>query len=70
MDAGRIVLLVFAVFGIAFPIWVIMRIISMFSGKSETYHINESVENKTKAKSETIKRPRRSSEMDFDDWGD
>jgi len=66
MDAGRIVLLVFAVFGIAFPIWVIMRIISMFSGKTKTYHINESIKNKTEAK--TIKRPRRSNEMDFDDW--
>ena len=65
MEAGRIVLWVVAFFSIAFPIWVIMRIISMFSGKSETYHVSERIENKN----QTNERSKRSNEMDFDDWG-
>ena len=60
------ILWIIIILTIAFSIFIIMRVLSIFFGKSETYHINESVENKTK--SQWIKKSRRSNEMDFDDW--
>ena len=59
------ILWIIVILTIAFSIFIIIRILSMFSGKSETYHISKKVENKH----QTNERSKRSNEMDFDDWG-